>query len=119
MKHLRVFEEIDYSHKYGDIANSTALYFEDILEPLKEDGFIECLYSEPERYNTLFTFYFELFTDEEVYDKFYNFLKEYKLEVDYEKVTVDNRKYEINIYVSTYKLKKFANFYDSINKYNL
>ena len=119
MKHLRLFEDIDYSQKYSDQADSTALYFEDILETLKDDGFIECLYSEPEKNNTLFSFYFEIFTDEEVYDKFFNFLKEHKLKVYNERVTVDKKKYEINVNISHYKTKKFADLYDSINKYNL
>jgi len=119
MKHIQIYEDYSGAFDFQDKCTSAALYLEEMLNISNDDGFEECLFGESEKNKTIFTFYFQLFTEEETYDKFYDFLKKYKLKVSSEYVNNYKTFYEINVYLSKYQVNKFADLYDTTKKYNL
>jgi hypothetical protein len=54
--------------------NNVAYYFEDNIGITYKEGFSECLYDNAEDTPTEYCFYFQWWTEEENYEKFYKFL---------------------------------------------
>ena len=88
MKHIKTFEtiitkfgdEIDLSNlsPREEMLTLVCFYLEDIIQITEDEGFIECLYDPTYGINKeYFTFHFSIWTDEEIYEKFENFLKKY------------------------------------------
>jgi len=115
---IKIFENYIISKEREDILTSVCLYFEDIIPITKEEGFSECLFDDNNGlYKEYFTFYFFDFTEEEIYDRFYNFLKSLKLKVKNEKLHMGSS--QIDVKVPEYKIKKYAYLFDMTKKYNL
>jgi hypothetical protein len=118
MKHIKIYEsryQKDSPKRYA-----TASYLEEEQPISKINGFIECLYGE----NYEFSFYFNLWTDEESFEDFYKFLDDNELEIKEEKVVTNGefgkiKIYEITVKLSQYKINKYAKLYNDIKKYNL
>ena len=94
--------------------NSATLYLEEIQPVSWEEGFIECYWEDDP---VIITFCFNLNTTEESYEKFDNFLKDNRLEIY--KDSCHPYLYTVEVKLSEYKVKKFADLYDNMKKYNL
>ena len=119
MKYIKKFEKSDFDlSTREELLTSVCFYFENIIPITEEEGFVECLWDDSDGLNKeYFTFHFSIWTDEDIYEKFENFLKRSKLKIKNERITkVD---VQINVKIPEYKIKKYANLYGIIKKYNL
>jgi len=129
MKYLKLFEGRKKRKKLDDLFNDVALFLEEEQPVSKDDGFVECLFAYD--HDDLYTdyplelsFYFKDCTDEESYEKFYKFLKEYGLEIDQERMNNNDfsSKYEIIIKPNKKQIKKLledGEMWSNANKYNV
>jgi hypothetical protein len=116
MRNLRLFEE--YFTDRERLLSDATLYIEKNLGVTKEDGFIEATYVEHSwsKFVTI-NLYFNNWADEEIYESVYKFLKDNKLTILRELCM--SSIFEIDIKISEYKIKKFAELYNAMIKYNL
>lgn len=103
---------------------SVAYYLEEIIHISKEEGFLECLFDDivpPIK----FCFYFENWTDEQIYNKFDQFIEDNNLDIyeesqsNYRKKNIEIKVNEIKVIVPRNKIIEYAELYDNIKKYNL
>jgi hypothetical protein len=117
MKYIKTFENLTPQEK---LLNSVTSYFEEMQPVSEEDGFVNCEYTEffSESVVSIY-FYFNINnTSEDSFQKFYNFLEKNKLKI-YKESLKDNDLYEIIIDISEYKIKKYAELYNQIKRYNV
>jgi len=118
MKHIKVFESIELTKLFSNIA----LYLEEIQPVNQKDGFIECLYDDSDPFEL--SFYFKDWTDEEEFEKFYKFLEDNDLKIYNERTNKvnDSSTHEIIVKPNRRQLRKLkeeAKMWDNVNKYNL
>jgi effector-binding domain-containing protein len=121
MKYLKLFENKEERQRMQDLFNEVTYFIEELQPVSKEEGFQDCLYDYDYDGKILeISFYFKFSTDEESYEKFYKFLKDYGLKVDNER---DARDYhEITIIPNKRLIKKLiedTEIWSNANKYNL
>ena len=120
MKHIKTFETIDLSgcSPREELLTLVCFYFEEIIPITEEEGFIECLYDDSDGLDKeYFTFHLKLWTDEDIYEKFENFLKGLKAKIKNERRTSVDYQYDVKI--SNAKIKEYANLYKNMDKYNI
>jgi hypothetical protein len=121
MRHIKEFEKMtDTDPEQDEIYSSATSYLEEDQPISNEDGFSYCLYSFS-GYNgtagTIVSYYFKDYLSEDKLEIFYKYLKKNRFKIESENFTWS--KLEINILLSYYRAKKFAELYDTIKKYNL
>jgi hypothetical protein len=114
---FKIFEEYEMTSREKLLSYAT-LYIEESLGITKEKGFREAEYTEHSwsKFVTI-NLYFNNWTEEKDYESVYKFIKNNKLEILRELVMTDI--FEIDIKISEYKIKKFAELYTAMIKYNL
>lgn len=102
------------------IFSYATLYLENIQPITTDEGFIECFYEyDSYKKNILYVnFHFHIWTEEEYFEKFYDFLKNNKFKISKEYSTQNNQ-YIISIIINSSKIEEFSNIYQSITDYNL
>ena len=128
MKYIKLFEN-ETDEKKERLYSELCWYLEDIQPISDEDGFKECLYDDGEAFEL--SFYFKPATDEEEYEKFYNFLEEHGLDIFDEEMrkaynehnkTYYTTVYEIIVRPNEEQLKKLlddSEMWNTVKKYNL
>ena len=122
----------EYTFKYEDdkdtVLNSITNYIENITPIDKKDGFYYCLYEDGNSFgaqygkhmdfdDTIINFYFSPYTNEDIFEKFENFIENEKFKYLGEKYVDDF--IEISYKVSEEKIKEYYQLSTGINKYNL
>ncbi len=94
IKTLEDLEDLDNSEERDKILSSVAFYLEEQQPIDTDDGFIECLFDSEE----LFCFTFSIWTHDETFDIFYDFLKNNNLEIEREFSYGDKWEIQIKLY---------------------
>jgi hypothetical protein len=123
-KYIKKYEEIDYSglsKRATELTNAT-LYLEENQPITKEEGFIECLYEEHEKFAVI-NFYFNESIENKILGRFFNFLDNNKLNIlqkkSYYEGYYQTQVLNFIVKISNYKIKKYADLYSTMIKYNL
>ena len=105
MKYIKIYESsVDWRAKREKLLNKVSYYFEDTIPISKEEGFIECLYSDAKKAPVEFYFVFKSYFDDfEILEKY---LKKMRIKITNEIHDKYKSEYEINL--SENKIKKLA-----------
>lgn len=121
---FKLFEDKSFTKRDRELSFATQ-YLEDNQPVSKENGFVECEYSIDDDFGVLIEFTFRYWTEEEDYEKIYNYLLKNKLNICRESsYNVDSKGafYTIAVVLSEYKIKKYANLQElkmRADKYNI